>query len=139
MGPVGFGALLAAVLLVLIAALVIQGAVRRRGGDTVAYLVDAAADFVHGHLSSAAASRVDRTAVKQVLEWQIHYQQVVAPRQGEPRPVVGSGEAMDYVLDRAEAARLDIDPVDVAEIMAAEVEYLLTIGAVGPPVTGGIE
>ena len=32
-----------------------------------------------------------------------------------------------------------IDPLDVAEVMAAEVEYLLAIGAIGAPVEGDVD
>jgi hypothetical protein len=110
-----------------------QGARKSSELDPVEYLVKDAADFVHEHLEEATRERVTAATVLLVLEWQMHYQQVVAPR-GSTRPVVGSGEALEYVLERASEAGRNVDPVDVAEIMAAEVEYLLSIGAIGTPV-----
>ena len=134
MGPVASGAILAAVLLVLVAALILQGGRRGAPGEAASYHLDDAAAFVHDRIAVDTAGRLGVGLVRRVLEWQIHYQQVVVPREGSPRPVIGSGEAMEYVLQRAAEDDVEIDPVDVAEVMAADVEYLLSIGAVGAPV-----
>lgn len=134
MGAVAAGAILLAVLLLIAAGFLLQGS---RRGDVLAaatYLIDDAARFVHERLSPAAAGRLSVGRVRQVLDWQIHWQQVVAPREGLPRPVVGSGEAMEYVLTRGLEEGVALEPLDVAEVMAAEVEYLLAIGAIGTPV-----
>ncbi len=80
--------------------------------------------------------RLDRGRVRRMLEWQIEYQQVIAPRRGQ-RSVVGSGDAIEHILERGAEHGLDFDPVDVAEVIAADVEYLLSIGAVGSPVDEG--
>ena len=52
-------------------------------------------------------------------------------RSDGPPPVLGSSEAIEYVMAQAEAAGAAYDPLDIAEVMAAESEYLLAIGAVG--------
>lgn len=137
MGAVAAGAILFAVLLALVAALTIQ-AVRRRGGDPAIYVLGEAVDYVFERLEPDTRNRLGRGMVRRILEWQIEYQQVVAPRDAGARPIVGSGEAMDYVLAVAEASGNPVDPVDVAEVMAVEVDYLLDIGAVGTPVEGDL-
>ena len=71
-----------------------------------------------------------------MLEWGLHYNQVVAPRDSGRPAVVGSGEGIEYVMEAASRAGLALDPIVIAEVMAIETEYLLEIGAVGTPVNG---
>lgn len=134
MSPVLAVVLLGTLFMVILAALAWQGLSGRAGGDSAVYFLEDAAHFVHGALSEGAASRLDRDQVKRLLEWQIEYQQVEAPRTHGHTAVIGSGEALEYVLEKAEAAGYGVEPLDVAEVMAAEVDYLLAIGAVGKPV-----
>jgi hypothetical protein len=134
MGAVAVGAILFAVLLVIVAALMWQGMHRRVGIDEAVYWVPDAARFVHERLSDGASQRLDQSDVRLMLEWGLHYHQVVAPREEGRRPVVGSGDAMDYILERGEETGRAYDPFDIAEVLTAETEYLVEIGAVGPPV-----
>lgn len=134
MGAVAAGAILVALLLLVVAGFVLQGSRRGAAQNAAVYLLDDAAVFVHERLSPDAAGRLGVPAVRRILEWQIHWQQVEAPRHGLPRPVVGSGEAMEYVLARSADIGSPLEPLDVAEVMAAEVDYLLSIGAIGTPV-----
>ena len=136
MNAVVGGALLAAVLVGIVAAFTWQGGRRVRGSEAVIYAIEDATRFVHARLDLATAARVTRSQVRRVLEWQLEYQQVVAPRAGL-HPVIGSGDAMEHVLQRAAERGDSVDPVDVAEIIAADVEYLMSIHAVGAPADGG--
>ncbi|HLE39247.1 MAG TPA: hypothetical protein VJA44_06310 [Acidimicrobiia bacterium] len=135
MGVLVGGAILAALLIVMVAVFAWQGG-RSRRDDAAVYVIDDAAAFVHGRLAPPTAARVSRPLVYRVLEWQIEYQQVVAPRAGE-HPVIGSGDAIEHVLSRAAERGDVIDPIDVAEIIAADVEYLMEIHAVGAPAEEG--
>lgn len=134
MGAVAAGAILVAVLLLIVAGFLVQASRRGGGRSGAVYLLDEAASFVHARLSPGAAERLTPLRVRQILEWQIQYQQVVAPRSRGEHPVVGSGEAMEHVLAMGGAIGVVLEPLDVAEVMAAEVDYLLSIGAVGTPV-----
>ena len=125
------GVLLAVVLAVIVAAFSWQIWRRRRDPDPV-YVLDDAAGFVYSHLEPSTRTRLDRGLVRRVLEWQLEFNQVIAPRSGEPT-VLGSGEAIDHVLQQAAEQGVSVEARDVAEIVAAEVEYLVAIGAVGAP------
>jgi hypothetical protein len=126
--------ILFAVLLVIVASLVWQEMRSRRSFDSAVYWLPEAISFVRGHLAPETANRLSEHDVRLILEWGIHYHQVVAPRSGGTRPVLGSGDAMDYILDRGREEDRAYDPFDIAEVMAAEIEYLVEIGAVGSPV-----
>ena len=134
MGAVTVGAILFAVLLVIVAALIWQEARRRPGADPAVYLMGEAVPFVQSRLSDGARQRLGDDDVHLILEWGIHYHQVVAPRDEGRRPVVSSGDAIEYVMNRGLENGRDYEPLDIAEVIAAETEYLVEIGAVGPPV-----
>ncbi len=134
MGAVAFGAVLVALLFIILAAFVWQGARRSVITDQAEYLIHEAADFVHDRLSDRALANLGPEDVRRVIEWNLHYTQVIGPRQLGHPPVIGSGEGIEYVMDRARAAGLTVESLDIAEIMAIETDYLLEIGAVGAPV-----
>jgi hypothetical protein len=131
MGAVALGALLVAVFLVIAAAMVWQDSRRRPSSEPVTYLIEDAAGFVHDRLPADTAGRLGRDDVRRILEWGLYHTQVVGPRSGGAPPVLGSGEALTYVMERAEAAGYDYDPLDVGAVMAAESLYLASIGAIG--------
>jgi hypothetical protein len=135
MGAVAAGAILFAVLLVVVAALIWQEA-RRSSAMEAVYWMPEAVRYVSDRLSPAARERLGSHGVRLVLEWGVHYHQVVAPRDEGRRPILGSGDALDYILARGEENGLAYDPFDIAEVLAAETEYLVEIGAVGGPVEG---
>ena len=136
MGAVAVGALLLALLLLIVAAFVFQGVRRSSVNDFAEYLVPEAAEFVRERLSERALSGLDVEDVRMVLEWNLHYNQVIGPRSTTGPMVLGSGDGLDYVLERAAESHRVLDPFDVAEVMAIEPEYLLSIGAIGGPVEG---
>jgi hypothetical protein len=132
--PLGIGVTLFVVLLVIVAALVWQEMRSRRSFDSAVYWLPEAVPFVRERLEPETAERLSEHDVRLILEWGIHYHQVVAPRTEGTRPVLGSGEAMDYILERGREEDRAYDPFDIADVMAAEIEYLVEIGAVGTPV-----
>ena len=135
MGAVAVGALLAALLLAIVAALVWQESRRIPMSEPAVYLIDEAAAFVHARLVEDTAARLDRNDVFQILEWSIFWNQVVVRKAEHRRAVVGSGEAIEWIMERSEAELGEAyDPVDIAEVMAREADYLVHIGAVGTEV-----
>jgi len=133
MGAVAVGALLLAVLLFVVAIFVWQGARRSPVYDHAEYVIPEATEFVFERLSDRALSSLTTAEVRRILEWNLQYSQVVGPREHGAPSVVGSGDGLDYVLERAAEAGLELEPFDVAEIMGIETEYLLSIGAIGAP------
>lgn len=134
MGVVAVGALLFAVLLVIVAALVWQEA-RAAARPISEYVLDEAAAFVLARLSGDAASRLAVDDVARLLQWGIEEHQRRAAGADGPAAVYGSGDVLEALVDRSRAERgTPYDPVDVAEVIAAETEYLAAIGAVGDPV-----
>lgn len=138
MGEVAVGALLFALLLGVVAALVWQEARRDPTTDPPVYLLDEAARFVRARLSEPALAALGFLDVRRILEYGIFYNQVVAYRGEGRRPVVGSGDGIEFVMERAAAIGKHYDPLHIAEVMAAETEYLVEIGAIGTAVEGEI-
>ena len=136
MGALVGGLVLAGVFVVIVLAFSWQSWRRRRGDADAVYVLDEAAAFVHSRLNPPAAARLNRPLVQRILEWQVEYQQVIAPRTGH-HSVLGSGDAMEHILARGLERGLTFEPVDIAEVVAADVEYLLSIGAVGAPAEEG--
>jgi hypothetical protein len=134
MGAVAAGAVLVAVLLAIVALMIWQGARRSPLDDSAEYVVGEAAEYVYGRLSDRALEGLDPDDVRLILEWQLHYHQVVAPRESSTRPVLGSGDSIEYITQRAAEVGRSLDYLDIAEVIAADTEYLISIGAVGEPV-----
>ncbi len=134
MGVVAAGAVLTALLLLIVAVMVWQGATREAVDEPAEYVFEDATEFVFERLSAEAQGRLARSDVRFLLEAGVDYHQVVAPRDEHRHPVVGSGDAIEYLMERGAADGHDYEPLDIAEVIAAETEYLLAIGAVGTPV-----
>ncbi len=137
MGAVASGAVLLALFLIIVAGLVWQGSRHSVVTDRAEYAVPEAAEFVYERLSDRALRGLDPDIVRDVLEWNLHYTQVIAPRELDRPAVIGGGEGIEYVMEKAGAAGVVIEPLDIAEIMAIETDYLLSIGAIGSPVEEG--
>jgi hypothetical protein len=136
MGAVGVGAILVGVFALIVAGFVWQRAAQSAATEQAEYVIPDAVAFVYNRLSDRALGGLDPDGVRRVLEWNLHFTQVIGPRRLGRLPVIGSGEGMEYVLDRARAAGVEIEPIDVAEVMGIETDYLLSIGAIGAPVEG---
>lgn len=134
MGAVAFGAILVAVLALVVAGYVWQAVRRSPATDYAEYLIDDAVPFVYQRLSDRALQSLDPELVRRLLEWNLQYTQVIGPRRLGRPPILGQGEGIEYVMQVATAAGYDLDPVALAEVMAIETEYLLEIGAIGAAV-----
>ncbi len=133
MGAVAVGALLFAVLLLIVAAMVLQE-VRKHPTTEVIYVLEEVVPFVYRRLSDEALERLDRDDVHRILEWEVAYLQGRDRRATDngPPPIAGSDLARDFVLARTAEEGLSYRPIDVDEVLAKEAEYLAEIGAVGP-------
>jgi hypothetical protein len=134
MGVVAAGAVLTALLLLIVAVMVWQGARRSPVDEPAEYVFEDATAFVHDRLSGPARDRLDPADVRFLLEAGVEYHQLVAPRDEHRHPVVGSGDSIEYLMERAAESGREFEPLDIAEVIAAETEYLLSIGAIGAPV-----
>lgn len=134
MTPVVVGLILLGLLLVVVAAFIWQGMKRSLAYDTAIYWMPEAVRFVRGRLPEEVGERLSDHDLRLILEWGVHYHQVVAPREEGHRPVIGSGDAIAYIRRRGRESAKAYDSEDIAQVIAAETEYLVEIGAVGGPV-----
>ena len=135
MGAVALGAMLFALLLLIVAAMVWQEA--RKAPDTSAtYVIEEVVPFAYRGLSEGAADRLDLDDITRILEWEVYYLQGL-DRSGNgarPAPVAGSAEAVQFIIERCRVQGREYRAADVAEVLAQEAAYLVDIGAVGPAV-----
>lgn len=134
-GVVALGAVLFALFLVIVGALVWQEARRRPDRSGPEYVVDDAIRFIAARLESEMLERIGVAGVRRVIEWELHYLQGLAQkRRRTPVETVagGSDASIDYVVSQiAEVNGVTYDRGDVAEVLRLEVDYLISIGAVG--------
>lgn len=124
--------------LLLALALAVAWQERRRALDrTVTYGVEESIEFVRARLGAEARAALGDGDVRRILEWSIRYLQDPAVREGgdEP-PVAGGFEAAHYIQDRAFEMGFSYDGELVGEVLAAQVEFLAALGAVGDAVGG---
>lgn len=138
MSLVAIGAVLFALLLLVVAAMVWQEA-RNPGAPRAVYVIEEAVPFVFQRLSDGAAARLDEDDVLRILEWEVRYLQgldIPRDHSERPAPVAGSTDAIAFISDRVAASGHPYRHADIAEVLEHEVAYLIDIGAVGP-VAGG--
>lgn len=137
-GAVGLAALLFAMLCLVVGLLVWQEARRRPGREGPAYVVDDAIRYILGRLDPETRNRLGSAGVRRIIEWEVYYLQGLAQesRRNPVETVAGGSDAsIDYIVGQiAEVNGAIYDRGDVAEALALEAEYLLSIGAVGEPV-----
>lgn len=124
---VALGALLGAVLLVLLALMLWQESRRRSRNEPTEFIIDEAAAHVENLLPQDVRQSLGPDGTLTVIEW--HMQWVTERiRAGEP-PVLGlTDEAVHYILvKRPRSERADIEAV-----LTGISDYVATIGAVGP-------
>jgi Ni/Co efflux regulator RcnB len=109
---------------------------RQRAADR-----DAVASWVTRHLPYEISERLSQQDVRQIIDWNLeffrsrttsgngHSASVEAPI------VVAGAETVDYVLGRADAVGTSYTPAQVHAVLAAQMSYLESIGAMGedPP------
>jgi hypothetical protein len=129
---------LAAVFLFIVAVLMWQEAKSRSFDEGVVYVIEDAATFIIGRLEPPTSSRLDRSDVVRILEWEIFYLQGLAQRRrSTPVETIAGGidSAVEFITDEiAEKNKVTYDSSDVAAVLTVEAEYLASIGAVGAPV-----
>lgn len=129
---------LAALFLFIVAALMWQEAKSRTFDEGPVYVIEDAASFIIERLDPSIRDHLRRSDVVRILEWEIYYLQGLAQdRRSTPVETVAGGidEAVAYITrEIAQQNKVTYDSVDVAAVLAAEAEYLASIGAVGAPV-----
>ena len=132
----GIAALLFAILLLIVAAMVWQET-RKVPEGTPVYVLEEAVPYVFRRLSDDALTRLDTDDVQRMLEWEVFYLQGLdlprTERNGDlAGRVAGSHDAVLFVEERCTDKGYEYLYEDIAEALAHNVEYLITIGAVGP-------
>jgi hypothetical protein len=133
------------VLLVITALVVWQEARRRPSYDPLEYVVEDAVLHVEGGLDDSARSRMKRSDIRLVLEWEVYYLQGLAQenRRNPVETVAGGHQAsVEYIIEQiARKQGVTYAQRDVEQILRLEADYLMRIGAVGEPVVfdGGEE
>ena len=101
--------------------------------------LDEAVEFVANRLSFEVASQLSHDDVRQLLRWQLDYfrsRGVTGNGDSGSPPaatvVVGGSETVDYLLERASQAGLEVSAPQIHEVIEAQLVYLRAIGAVGP-------
>jgi hypothetical protein len=129
---------LAAVFLFIVAALMWQEAKSRTYDEGPTYVIEDAATFIREQLEPAVRSRLDHSDVVRILEWEIYYLQGLAQqRRSTPVETIAGGvdDAVEYITrEIADKNKVTYDSSDVAAVLAAEADYLESIGAIGAPV-----
>jgi hypothetical protein len=136
MGAVAVGAVLFGLFLLIVAAMVWQEA-RVTDDRHPTYVLEEVVPFVYQRLSDDAAAHIDGDDVMRILEWEVYYLQGLNRNGANAPPVAGSVEALEFILERSQAAGHAYRSDDVAEVLALEVAYLQDIGAIGPVATEG--
>ncbi len=130
MGALIFLAALVVVLVVFAIGLLLQE--RNPVESAVIYSVEDAVDFVWDGLDAETKGSIDPSDVRRILEWEMHYLQQPAKRDGAA--VVGGIDAAAYAQDRSVEQGFGYEPEVIFAVLDQQALYLESLGAVGPPV-----
>ena len=120
---IALGALLGAVLLVIVALMLWQESRRRSAADPTEFLIEDAAD----HVVRLSTSELERPAVLAIIEW--HMLWVTEQIRDGAAPVIGpTPEAVKYIRSQG----LDVSASEVETVLEGVTNYVASIGAVGP-------
>jgi hypothetical protein len=102
--------------------------------------LDEAVQFVADELPFEVAAELTHDDVRQILRWHLEYfrtKGVSSNGQSHDAQVgpiiVGGGETVDYVLDKASSQGSTYTAAQVHAVLDAQLRYLQAIGAIGPP------
>jgi hypothetical protein len=128
------------VLLVALAFAVAWQERRRPSERAIVYSVEESVEFIRARLAQGAAASLRTSDVRRILEWSVRHLQdpEVRSERGEP-PVAGGVEAATYVQERAMAAGFAYDGDLILEVLAAQADYLRSLGAIGDEIHGSDE
>lgn len=136
---VAFVALLVGVLLVIVALIVWQQAMRKPSYEPLQYVIDDAIKHVQAGLADEVS--LGRHDIRRILEYEVFYLQGLAQedRKNPVETVAGGHEAsIEFIADEIEARHKVAYPhEDIEEVLRLEADYLMAIGAVGEPVDLG--
>ena len=96
---------------------------------SVLFEVDEAIEFVASALPADISARLSYEDVEALLGWHMVH---LAGREGEDEVDIVDDRAVADLLRAAEGEDRDISEADVRAVLAAEVEYLVAVGAVRP-------
>jgi hypothetical protein len=134
-----WGALVLAVVFAT-AAIVIGREARRL--DAVApnpvFNIDEAVAFVADALPFDISAVLSFDDVRRIIDWNLEYFRTRGVSSNghsvelEGPVVVGGADTVDYVLHQAERAGVELTPLQVHAVLDAQMQYLESIGAIGP-------
>lgn len=138
---IAFVALLVGVLLLIVALMVWQEARRRPSYEPLEYVVEDAVKHILSGLPDG--SRLSRSDVLRILEWEVFYLQGLAQedRKKPVETVAGGHQAsVEFIGSEIEEKHgVSYPHEDIEDVLSLEAEYLMAIGAVGDPVETGDE
>ena len=97
----------------------------------VVYSVEDAVSFVWDGLDDEMRAQIGPSDVRRILEWEMHYLQQPAKRDGAA--VVGGLDAAAYAQERSAAQGHGYEPEVIFAVLDQQALYLESLGAVGPP------
>lgn len=103
------------------------------------YGVEDAVEFVWGSLGESTRAEIKRSDVRRILEWELKYLQQPTHRDRSEPAIVGGMDAAAYVQDRAFESGHAYEPEVIFEVLDRQADYLVAIGAVGPPADAGFD
>ena len=134
--------LVALALVFAIAAAVVGREARRLDAEPPRAIFDPeeAVEWVANHLPFELSAELSFDDVRRILDWNLEYFRAKgvsgngssAPTVGASQIVVGEGEAVAYVMERASVEGSDYTTAQVRAVLDAQMSYLDAIGAIGP-------
>jgi hypothetical protein len=112
--------------------------------------IDEAVTFIGDELPYDAAAQLSYDDVRAIVTWHVDYlesrgvaadlgEQAEASAPGTGPLVAEDDEGVAYVIGRVAEAELEITDVQVVQVLAAEMDYLEAIGALGTAVEPPVE
>ena len=102
--------------------------------------LETATNYVADRLPFEVSAQLSHDDVRQLIRWQLDYFRIRGVSAngdsdaGAGGPiVVGGSETVDYLLERAKEAGLEVDAPQVHAVVEQQMSYLRSIGAIGPP------
>ncbi|MET0275845.1 MAG: hypothetical protein ABW211_03250 [Acidimicrobiia bacterium] len=102
--------------------------------------LDDAYDWVIAHLPDDVAATLTPDDVRRILDFQVEYfkRKGVSSNGSTAYPegmvVIGGAETVDYILERCESTGEAYLPEQVYGVIDTQLQYLRTIGAIGPAI-----
>ena len=106
--------------------------------------LEAAVAYVADHLPFEVSAQLSHDDVRQLIRWHLDYFRLRGVSAngdsdaGTTAPVVvGGSETVDYLLERARQVGLEVDAPQIHAVVESQMDYLRSIGAIGPPADDG--